>query len=153
MKIEKTKQQQQNDLFYLCSLIEYIGRMTKNPRGVVVEALGEKELKHFHNFADVYHCENIEKVATELVEKHDITTGDYDNTKNLGEIALPTYWDIGKVYSRMISTLSTDIAELIPTLISVYTSWIAPKIDDYRSSMYYENNSYLTSSYITGQVQ
>lgn len=127
--------------------------MTKNPRGVVVEALGEKELKHFHNFADVYHCENIEKVATELVEKHDITTGDYDNTKNLGEIALPTYWDIGKVYSRMISTLSTDIAELIPTLISVYTSWIAPKIDDYRSSMYYENNSYLTSSYIKGQVQ
>ena len=109
--------------------------MTKNPRGVVVEALGEKELKHLHNFADVYHCENIEKVATELVEKHDITTGDYDNTKNLGEIALPTYWDIGRVYSRMISTMSTDIAELIPTLISVYTSWIAPKIDDYRSSM------------------
>ncbi len=62
MKIEKTKEQQQNDLFYTCSLIEYIGRMTKNPRRVVVEALGEKELKHIYDLADVYHCENIEKV-------------------------------------------------------------------------------------------
>lgn len=74
-------------------------------------------------------------------------------TKTLGEIALPTYWDIGKVYSRMISTLSTDTAELIPTLIAVYTSWIAPKIDNYRSSMYYENNSYLTASYLANKLQ
>lgn len=153
MKIEKTKEQQQNDLFYLCSLIEYMGRKTKNPRGIVVEALGAKELKHIYDFADVYHCENIEKVATEFVEKHNIATGDYDNTKNLGEITLPTYWDIGKVYSRMISTLATDTTELIPTLASVYTSWIAQKIDNYRSSMYYENNSYLTSSYLAGHVQ
>lgn len=153
MKIEKTKEQQQNDLFYLCSLIEYIGRKTKNPRGRVVEALGPKELKHICNFADVYHCENIEKVATEFIEKHDIKTGSYDNTKNLGEVAIPTFWDIGKVYSRMIYTLSADNTELIQTLISVYTSWIAAKIDNYRSSMYYENNSYLTSSFIAGHIQ
>lgn len=153
MKIEKTKEQKQNDLFYLCSLIEYMGRKTKNTRGIVVEALGEKELKHIYNFADVYHCENMEKVATELVEKHNIATGDYDNTKNLGDITIPTYWDIGKVYSRMISTLSTDTTKLIPTLVSVYTSWIAKKIDNYRSSMYYENNSYLTASYLAGHVQ
>lgn len=153
MKIEKTKEQHQNDLFYLCSLIEYIGRKTKNHRGVVVEALGESELKHIYAFADVYHCENIEKVATELIEKHNLPVGNYDNTKNLGDISIPTYWDIGKVYSRMINSLSTDITDYIKTLISVYTSWIAQKIDDYRSSMYYENNSYLTSSYLAGELQ
>lgn len=153
MKNEKTKEQQQNDLFYLCSLIEYMGRKTKNTRGFVVEALGAKELKHIYDFADVYHCENIEKIATELAEKHNIPTGNYDNINNLSDINIPTHWDIGKVYSRMISTLSADTAELIPTLISVYTSWIATKIDNYRSSMYYENSSYLTSSYLAGHVQ
>lgn len=153
MKNEKTKEQQQNDLFYLCSLIEYMGRKTKNPRGVVVEALGVKELKHIYDFADVYHCENIEKVATELVEKYNIPTGNYDNINNLSDINIPTYWDIGKVYSRMISTLATGTTELIPTLVSVYTSWISQKIDNYRSSMYYENNSYHTASFLAGHVQ
>lgn len=143
----------QNDLFYLCSLIEYIGRMTKNTRGTVVESLGAKELKHIYDFADVYHCENIEKVATELVEKHNLMTGTYDNTANLGDIRIPTYWDIGKVFSRMIATLASDNAGLISVLISVYTSWIALKIDNYRSSMYYENNSYLTECYVSNSMQ
>ena len=34
----------QNDLFFLCSLIEYIGRQTKNKRSVIVNALGRKGL-------------------------------------------------------------------------------------------------------------
>ena len=31
-----------DDLFYVCSLIEHIGRRTKNRRGIIVDALGEK---------------------------------------------------------------------------------------------------------------
>ncbi len=34
----------ENDLFFLCSLIDYIARKTKNYRSTVVNALGEKEL-------------------------------------------------------------------------------------------------------------
>ena len=33
---------EKNDFFYVCSLIEYIARETKNKRGVIVEALGEE---------------------------------------------------------------------------------------------------------------
>lgn len=153
MKIEKTAEQQRNDLFYLCSLIEYIGRMTKNVRGMVVNALGEKELKHIYNLADVYHCENIEKVATEFIEKHHIEAGTYDNTSNLDDISVPTFWDMGKVYSRLIQTLANENNQsVISTLIMVYTSWLAAKIDNYRSSMYFENNSYLVKSYEAGKV-
>ena len=32
-----------NDLFFVCSLIDYIARKTKNTRAEVVNALGEKE--------------------------------------------------------------------------------------------------------------
>ena len=46
-----------NDLFFLCSLIEYIGRKTKNERKVVVNALGREGLKHYYDLAEVYHSE------------------------------------------------------------------------------------------------
>lgn len=153
MKNEKTSEQLRNDLFYLCSLIEYMGRMTKNPRSVVVNAIGEKELRHIYDFADVYHCENIEKIATELIERHDVAVGQYDNTVNLGDVSLPTFWDMGKVYSRLIVSLADESgSDPIQMLLSVYNSWIAQKIDNYRSSMYYENNSYLTCSYNAGRA-
>lgn len=35
-----------NDLFFVCSLIDYIARQTKNERKVVVNALGKDELEH-----------------------------------------------------------------------------------------------------------
>ena len=44
----------ENDFFFLCSLIDYIGRKTKNYRSTVVNALGEKELRHVYDYADVY---------------------------------------------------------------------------------------------------
>ena len=35
-----------NNLFFLCSLIEYIGRKTKNHRNVVVNAIEKDDLQH-----------------------------------------------------------------------------------------------------------
>ena len=51
-----------NDLFYTCSLIDYIARKTKNERSVVVNALGKELLEKIYDLADVYHCDNIEDV-------------------------------------------------------------------------------------------
>ena len=46
-----------NDLFFTCSLIDYIGRKTKNPRALVVNALGKRRLEKIYELADVYHSE------------------------------------------------------------------------------------------------
>lgn len=144
--------QKENDLFFLCSLIEYIGRKTKNYRSTVVNALGKKELQHIYDYADVYHCENIDKVTDELVEKHHIEEGYFDNVST-AQYAIPSHWDIGKVYQRLILDVaqSTD-SNVIDTLIVVYNSWITRNIDNYNSSMYYENPSYLFESYKAGMV-
>lgn len=142
----------ENDLFFLCSLIEYIGRMTKNQRGLIVNALGKKELQHVYDYADVYHCENIDKVSDELIEKHHIIEGHYDNIAD-ARYAIPSHWDIGKVYQRLILDVAhATESDIIETLIVVYNSWITRKIDNYNSSMYYENPSYLFESYKEGTV-
>lgn len=142
--------QKENDLFFVCSLIDYIGRRTKNYRSTVVNALGKNELQHIYDYADVYHCENIDKVSDELIKKHQITEGNFDNVAN-ARYSVPSHWDIGKVYQRLILDVAhATESGVIDTLIAVYNSWINRKIDNYNSSMYYENPSYLFESYKAG---
>ena len=54
--------------------------------------------------------------------------------------AIPSHWDIGKVYKRLIKQVADEEQiGVIDALIKVYNSFLSPKIDDYNSSMYYEN--------------
>ena len=55
-----------NDVFYTCSLIEYIGRVTKNHRKDVVSALGTNGVKAILDSADVFHCQSFEQSADEI---------------------------------------------------------------------------------------
>lgn len=57
-----------SNLFYTCSLIEYIGREKKQRRSAVVNYLGKNTIKRIYNYADVFHCDPIEKVADEFIE-------------------------------------------------------------------------------------
>ena len=41
---------------------------------------------------------------------------------------------------------------IIDVLLKVYNSFISDKIDDYNSSMYYENPSYLLECYLENKV-
>lgn len=141
-----------NDLFFLCSLIEYISRQTHNKRSVVVNAIGEVGLKHIYDFADVYHCENIDKLCDEFVARYQIAEGRYDTIAR-ARYAVPSHWDLGKVYERLISGIAGETGnDVISTLMEVYNSWLVEKIDNYNSSMYYENNSYLIASYRAGHA-
>ena len=57
-------EKEKNDYFYVCSLIEYIARETKNRRGTVVEALGERGIKKQLQDAEVNHCLSFEQVSS-----------------------------------------------------------------------------------------
>ena len=141
-----------NNLCFLCSLIEYIGRKTKNHRSVVVNALGREKLQHIFNLADVYHSDNIDKIVFELIKMHKIEERTFDNITD-AKYAIPTIWDIGKVYKRLIIDISTkQNKSLIDSMIEVYNSWISRKIEDFNSSVYYESPEYLYASYLAGDV-
>lgn len=144
---EGRESQKDNDLFFTCSLIEYIARKTKNIRSEVVNKLGKVRISKIYDLADVYHCENIDKISDEFIEDADIVPGKFDNVADCG-YAIPSYWDIGKVYKRLIKMVAADEKiEIIDALIEVYNSFISPKIDDYNSSVYYENPNYIFECY------
>lgn len=144
--------QKDNDLFYTCGLIDYIARKTKNVRSYVVNRLGKERLEKIYDLADVYHCDNIERVAEDFIEEANIEAGSFDNVGDCRYI-IPSHWDIGKVYKRLIKMAAEkENAEIVDTLFEVYNSFISEKIDDYNSSMYYENPSYLLACYEEKQV-
>lgn len=99
--------QEDNNLFYTCSLIEYISRKTKNTRVTVVNKLGEKRIGKILDLADVYHCDNIERVSEDFIEDACIEEGMFDNVAEC-RYAIPSYWDIGKVYKRLIKRVAEE---------------------------------------------
>ena len=140
-----------NDLFYTCSLIEYIARITKNKKSDIVAKLGYSNIEKVYRLASIYHSENIEKIADEFIKECHIEMGNYDVCANCkGNI--PTYYDIGKVYKRLIIMLDNNPKNYVKNLIEVMSSWIILKIDNYNSSMYYENPSYIYQCYIEKKV-
>lgn len=142
-----------NDIFFVCSFIEHIARRTKNHRSVVINALGRNKLQHIFNLADIYHSENIDKLSDELINDRNIPSGYFDNVATT-HYSIPTIWDVGKVYKRLIMDIAKDrnTHDYIDILIEVYNSWISRKIEDLDSSMYYENPEYIFQSYLTGDV-
>ena len=112
-----------NDLFYLCSLIEYIGRERKLRRADVVAALGEETLRRIYRHAGVFHCEPIAKVAADFIALRSLPTGDFDNVAAC-RYAVPSYWDIGAVHARLVEDVA-DGADPIAKLLEVYASWMS----------------------------
>ena len=141
-----------NDLFFTCSLIDYIARKTKNKRKDVVNALGKKNLFKIYDLADVYHSDNIDRVSDDFIKVAEIVTGTFDNLKAC-QYSIPSHWDIGKVYKRLIKSVAEyEKIDVIDALLKVYNSFLSDKIDDYNSSMYYENPSYLLECYLENKV-
>ena len=143
--------QKENDLFFTCSLIENIARKTKNTKKYVIEKLGKENTQKIYDLAEVYHSENIEKVSDEFIQKMEIEMGNYDIVSNC-KYRVPSIWELGRIYQRLIVMVNKNDKEYIDTLIEVLSSWIIQKIDDYNSSMYYENPDYIYECYIQNKI-
>ena len=146
------EEKKDNDLFFTCSLIDYIARKTKNIRSDVVNKLGKERLEKIYDLADIYHCDNIDRVSGDFIEEAGITSGTFDNVGEC-KYSIPSHWDIGKVYKRLIKQVAEyENISIIDALIKVYNSFIGAKIDDYNSSVYYENPSYIFECYIENKM-
>ena len=89
-------EQEKNDLYYVCSLIEYLGRVTNNHRSTIVKILGKEEVERELKLAPVNHCLTFEQVADELIEYFHIKTGDFDSVGNC-KYTVPGYLAIGNI--------------------------------------------------------
>lgn len=141
-----------NNLFYLCSLIEYIGRQQKLLRGDVVKKLGKDNISRIYKYADVFHCEPIEKVANEFIEKCQMGKGNFDNVTDC-KYNVPDYWTIGEVYERLIEDVQiANGMDAIELVIEIYTSWLDKALSNYNSDLYYQPREYISLCYKEGKI-
>lgn len=139
-------------LFYTCSLIEYIGRMQRLPRAAVVQGLKRETIARIYDYADVFHCEPVEKTADDFIMRYALPTGDYDNVAAC-RYEVPDYWAIGEVYERLIEDVcGDDESRVIDVLMEVYTSWIDAAISNYNSDFFYQSRGYIYQCYLEGTV-
>lgn len=142
-----------NNLFFACSLIDYIGRKTNNRRVDVVKALGEERIRKIIDLADVYHSDNIEAVSDDFIEQANITIGSFDNVAEARYI-IPSHWDIGKVYKRLVLAIAEN--EQISdsqALVKAYESPVSTLIDNYNGSFYYDSPAAIYDAYATGELE
>ena len=66
--------QEKDNLFYLCTLIEFIGRKTRNHRSYIVKSLGKEGIEKQLYDAEVNHCLSFDQVSDEI---SDFRTGVY----------------------------------------------------------------------------
>jgi hypothetical protein len=141
-----------NDLFFTCSLIEFIGRRQKLKRSDVVKYLGEEKIKRIYNYADVFHCEPIEKVADDFITRCSIPKGEFDNVGKC-KYAIPDYWVIGAVYERLIEDVSEYSGkDIMGCLLEIYFSWIDQTISNYNSDFFYQSREYIAVCYKEGEI-
>lgn len=145
--------QKSNDLFFTCSLIEYIARKTKNRNTDVVDALGAKRIRRIYELADIYHSDNLDRVSDDFIRDSGLKEGNFDNVAR-ARYAVPSHWDIGKVYKRLILGIArAEQTDIISALFSAYHSFVSDKIEDYNSSFYYDAPQNILNSYLYHTIE
>ncbi len=142
----------ENDLYFLCYMIERVARKLKQKNSYVVNKIGRKELVRLISLANVLHCENPLKIEDEWIMEYGLEQGDFDVTdiEERLETKIPTETQMGKVYTRLIVDTLRFEEDYIAGAIRVYNDSICEKLDDYDCGAYYEPSYFIARAYNEG---
>lgn len=142
----------ENDLYFLCYMIERIARKLKQHNRYVVNHISKQEWICLISLAGVLHCENPLKIEEEWIEENKLEKGNFDiknvNTDLVSYI--PTETQMGKVYTRLIVDTLLPDEDYVDGMIRVYNDEICEIIDDYNGGAYYEPSYVIARAYNEG---
>lgn len=142
----------ENDLYFMCYMVERVARELHRKNKYVVNKIGYDELVKKISVANVLHCENPLKIVDEWIGEYNLEHGDFDITdvdSALTEV-IPTPTQMGKVYTRLIMQTLGNGEDYVQGMIRVYNNPICEKIDNYNCSAFYEPSYVITRAYYEG---
>ncbi len=142
----------ENDLYFLCYMIERIARKLHQKNKYIVNRIPKNEWVRLISLANVLHCENPEKLETEWTEEYKLERGNFNITEVDRELVdeIPSATQMGKVYMRLILSTLQPGEDYVDGMIRVYNDEICEVIDNYNSSAYYEPSYVITRAYNSG---
>ena len=146
------EQVSENDLYFVCYMIERVARQLKQPNRYVVNTLGHDILAEKLSLANVLHAQNPLDVCTDWIDSYHLQPGNCDVTKVNPELCehIPSALQMGKVYTRLILATLMENEDYADAILRVYNSPICETLDNYNCSAFYEPSPYITRSYYAG---
>lgn len=143
----------ENDLFFICFLIEKVSRHTHQRNAYVVNKLGYDNLYHLTSVANVLLCENSDQVVSDVIEEYGLEQGDFHIENVNRELCtnIPTEFDMGKVYTRLIMDTLYPDEDYIAGILRIYNDEICRTLDDYNNGSYYEPSYVIACAYKNGE--
>lgn len=146
------EQIRENDLYFLCYMIERVARKLHQRNKYIVNSIQKDEWERLISLAKVLHCENPLKIEAEWIEEYSLEKGEFDITEVDPDLVneIPSETQMGKVYTRLILSILQPGEDYIDGMIRVYNDEICDMIDNYNSSAYYEPSYVITRAYNNG---
>ena len=144
---------EENDLFFVCYMIERVARRLHQKNKYVVNAIGKSNFAHLLSVANVAHCENPLSIEDRWIDEYNLQVGCFDITRINPQIAsiIPTESQIGKVYQRLILDTTVPNEDYDESILRVYNNCICDIIDNYNSSAFYEPPYIIAKAYEHGE--
>ena len=141
-----------NDLYYLCFMIEKTARKLQRRNRYVVNRVGAEQWRRLISLANVLHCENPEKICAEWIAEYGLEPGDFDITATdpALDVHIPTATQMGKVYKRLILATMQPGEDPVDGLMRVYNAPLCETIDNYNCSAFYEPSYVIARAYNDG---
>lgn len=114
----------ENDLYFVCYMIERTAQKLHQHNSYVAEELGLHGLRHQLSVANVNHSANPLQVEQDWIDEYDLHSGDFD-----------------------VTNVDRTLAEAI---LRVYSDDICQTIDNYNCSAYYEPSYVIARAYHDG---
>lgn len=143
---------EENDLYYICYMVERVARHIHQHNRYVVNKIGKDELYHLISCAKVLHCENPVKTEDDWIGEYGLEKGGFDIEcvdKELADI-IPTPTQMGKLYSRLILNTMGVGEDFVEGILRVYNDDICDTIDNYNCSAFYEPSYVIARAYQNG---
>lgn len=141
-----------NDLYFVCYMIERTARHLHQHNRYVAEQMGKKSLERQLSIAGALHCMNPKQVVDDWTTEYHLENGDFDITAIDSKFTdkVPSETQMGKVYARLIESITPANGNLAESILRVYASPICKTIDNYNSSAYYEPSYVHTRALLNG---
>ena len=142
----------ENDLYFLCYMIERVARKLHQKNKYIVNSIPKAEWERLISIANVLHCENPLKIEHEWIEEYRLEKGDFDVEDIDPELVdkIPSETQMGKVYTRLILSTLQPEEDYIDGMLRINNDEICDTIDNYNSSAYYEPSYVITRAYNDG---
>ncbi len=134
-----------NALFYVCSLVEEMARLSFNSNVDIVNLLGVKIIDEILKNAELLHNQNLQITAQEMLKKYSIKSSNYSLEKYSEVPSSYTFAD--PVSKAILYIIEKDKIVETQAIICFYNSPIMKLINNFDVEMHLSNVQYIYESY------